>query len=35
MFNPEPGIDYMATTAPVTFGAGPVELGEVALELAE
>lgn len=34
-FQPEPGIDYQIITAPHTFGAGPVELGTLSLELAE
>jgi hypothetical protein len=34
-FQPEPGIDYQIITAPHTFGAGPVELGALSLELAE
>lgn len=34
-FQPEPGIDYQVITAPRTFGAGPVDLGAITLELAE
>lgn len=35
MFTPEPGLDYQAWTDARRFGEGPVDLGVVAVELAE